>query len=52
MLKMLSMAPIRCPVGFSEKIIAVFQLENSQIDTENDKNLKFFQFSKTMRIFV
>ena len=24
----------------------------SQIDTENDKNLKIFQFSKFLRIFV
>ena len=37
---------IFCPVGFSEKYIAVFQIKMSQIDTENDKNPKIFSFSK------
>ena len=37
------MVRICCPVGFSEEIIAVFE-KKSQIDTENDKNPKTFQF--------
>ena len=38
MLTMLNMALIRCPVGLFEEIIAVFQMEKSQIDTKNDRN--------------
>ena len=34
------------PVVFNEDIIAIFWLKMSQIDTENDKNPKNFQFSK------
>ena len=30
-----------CPVGVSEEFIAVFLMEMSHIDTENDKNLTF-----------
>ena len=36
MMRMLNMALIRCPVEFSEKIVAVFQIKMSRIDTEND----------------
>ena len=50
-LKTLNMVLIRLPVGFSEEIIAVFQMKKSQIDTENDKNPKIFHFSKFLRIF-
>ena len=51
MLKMLNMALIQCPVGFSEENIAVFQMKKSQIDTESDKNFDMFQFSKISCIF-
>ena len=44
MWKTLSMTLLRCPVGFSEEIIAVFQFKKSQTDTENDKNHKIFHF--------
>ena len=44
-LKTLNMAVIRCPVGFSKEMNAVLQMKNSQIDTEKDKNSKFFRFS-------
>ena len=50
MMKTLNMALVRCAVGFSEEIIAVFQIKKSQIDTEND-NSRGFQFSKFLRIF-
>ena len=46
MLEMLNMTLIRCPVGFSEEIIAVFHMKKSQIDTENDKIPKIFNFQK------
>ena len=47
-----NVALVRCPVGFSEKIIAVFQLiKKSQIDTENDKSPKNVHSSKFLRIF-
>ena len=39
------------PVVFNEDIIAIFCLKMSQIDTENDKNPKNFQFSKISCIF-
>ena len=47
MLKTLNMALIRCPVGISEEMIAVFQKKKSQIDIENDKNPQNFN----LRIF-
>ena len=34
------------PVVFTEEIIAMFCSKMSQIDIENDKNPKSFQFSK------
>ena len=37
------MALLRCPVGLSGEIIAVFQTKKSQIDTEKDKTHKSFQ---------
>ena len=43
MLKTHNMAQIGCPLGFSGKITAVYQMKKSQIDTENDK-LKIFVF--------
>ena len=49
MLKTFNMAQARCPVGFSEEIIAVFQM--IKIDTETDKKPKIFQFSKPLCIF-
>ena len=52
MLKTLDMALIRCPVGFSEELVAIFKMKMSQIDTENDKNHKVFQFSKILLIFI
>ena len=51
MLKTLNMALIRCPVGFSEEITAVFFVKKSQIDTETDKIPKTLMFSKFLRIF-
>ena len=39
------------PGGFFEEFIAVFQVTMSQIDTENDKNLKVFKFSKIVCMF-
>ena len=39
------------PVVFNEEITAMFCLKMSQIDTENDKNPKSFQFSKISCIF-
>ena len=48
MLKMLNMALIRCPEGFSEETVAVFEMKMSQVDTENDKIPKTFQFSKVL----
>ena len=38
MLKTHNMAQIGCPLGFSGKITAVYEIKMSQIDTENDKN--------------
>ena len=40
------MALIRCPIGFSEEMIAVFHLNKSQINTEHDKNNRIIHFSK------
>ena len=45
------MALIRCSVGLSEEIIAVFHMKKSQVDIENDKNPKISQFSKSLCIF-
>ena len=39
------------PVVFNEEITGMFCLKMSQIDTENDKNPKSFQFSKISCIF-
>ena len=50
MLERLKMALICCPVGFSEKITAVFHMKKSQKDTGNDKSPKIFQFSKILCI--
>ena len=50
-LETLNMALIRCPVGLSEEIIAVFHMKKYQIDTENDKIPKIFQFVKIFTIF-
>ena len=41
---MFNIALIRCPVGFSEEIMAIFQIKKPQIDTENEINLKSFHF--------
>ena len=53
MLKMINMALIRCPVGFRffRRYKCCFLNEKSQIDTENDKNPKLFQFSKDFQTF-
>ena len=51
MLKLLNMALIVCPIGFSEAIVADFCMKRSQVDTENDKNLKIFQLSKISFVF-
>ena len=40
-----------CPVRFSEELIAIFLVKLSQIDTENDKNPKVFQFSLSVSFF-
>ena len=45
------MALLRCPVGFSEEMIAAFQMKKSQINTENDKHPKNFPFYKVFRNF-
>ena len=52
MLKTHNMAQIGCPLGFSGKITAVYQLKKSQSDTENDKNSKFFVFHTFYALFV
>ena len=52
MLKTHNMAQIGRPLGFSAKITAVYQMKKSQIDTENDKNSKFFVFHSFYPIFV
>ena len=39
------------PVVFNEEILAMFCLKMSQIDTENDKSPKSFQFLKISCIF-
>ena len=51
MLKTLKVALICCPLGFSEEMSAVFQMKQAQIDSENDKNPKIFQFAKISCIF-
>ena len=50
MLKKFNMALIRCPVGLSEEIVAVFWMKKSQIDTEIDK-LENIQFLTVLCIF-
>ena len=40
-LKTINMVQVCCPVGVSEEITAVFYLEKSQLNTENDKSLNF-----------
>ena len=46
------MALLCCPVGFSEKIIAVLQMKKSQIDAKNKKNPKNFPlFQDFMHFF-
>ena len=47
----LNMALLCCPVGFSEVIIAVFQLKKSQIDTKNDETPKNFPIFKAFSAF-
>ena len=42
------MALLRCPVPYSEEIIAFSKWQESQIDTENDKNPEIFYFSKIL----
>ena len=42
MLKTLNMALARGPAGLSEKIIAVFQLKKTQMDTEKNKKSQNF----------
>ena len=47
MLKTFNMALIRCPAGFSEEIIAVFQLkENLKLPPKKTKNPKFYPILK------
>ena len=41
-----------CPVGFSEEFIAVFLVNVSQTETENDKILKFSNFQSFYAFFV
>ena len=56
MLKTLSMALMLCPDRFSGVVNAVFYVQMSQIDTENDKKHEVYQFSKflcvSFQIFV
>ena len=40
------------PVVFKDEIVSVFWLKMSQLDTENDKNLKILQFSKFYAVFL
>ena len=40
-----------CPVVFSEKFIGIFSMKVSQSDTENDRNIIIFQFSKILCIY-
>ena len=46
------MAQIGCPLGSSGKITAFYLMKMSQIDTENDKNSKFFSFESFYAIFL
>ena len=41
-----------CLLAFLEEITAVFQVTLLQIDIENDKEPRIFQFSKVLCIFV
>ena len=52
MLKTLTMSQIRCPVGFSEEINAVFHIKKSQNYPENDKKPKIFHFQCFYQIYV
>ena len=52
MLETLNMSSLRCPVGLSDEIIAVFLMKTYQIDTENDKNAKDSSFRSLYAIFV
>ena len=51
MFKTLNMAGIRCPVGFSEELSAVFKVKKSQVGTEMDKKPKRFKLSKFLGSF-
>ena len=51
MMRMLNVAPICCPVGFSEEIMAIFFTKKSQIHTENNKNPKNFPLFKDFMLF-
>ena len=37
-----------CPVDFSEELIAFLKMKIIQIDTENDKKINVFRFSKIL----
>ena len=50
MLKTHNMAEIGCPLGFSGKIVAVYQVKKVSNDTKNDKN-SIFCFSQFLRNF-
>ena len=52
MCKTIQTALLRCPVGFSEEIIAAFQRKKTQNDTKNDKHPKIFRFSKFYAFFL
>ena len=53
MLKMLNMAGIRCPVGFSEELIEVFKLKNiSNRHRNRQKTENFSSFQSFYAIFV
>ena len=46
------MALVRCPVGFSEAMMAVFQIKKSQIYTEKTKFSKFSILQSFFAFFV
>ena len=46
MLKTIKMALIRCPVGFFEEIIAVFQRKNLKLTPKRQKIPKFSSFQR------
>ena len=39
------------PVVLKDEIVSVFRLKMSQLDTEIDKNLKFYNFQSFMQFF-